>query len=131
MTTIVVPDHRSAVMEILSIGGFRRLWLSNGFTFMGLRVQEMALAWLVLEITGVNMWAGIVNGLPVITVIIFSLTGGGTVVFYRMAKMENERFHLSTSYTRDYVENYFIEKYPNSGWTPILQTLVPVGDQDR
>ena len=62
---------------------------------------------------------------------IFSLTGGGTVVYYRMAKMENEKFNLATTYTRDYVENYFIEKYPDSGWIPILQTLVPVGDQDR
>ena len=62
---------------------------------------------------------------------IFSLTGGGTVVFYRMAKMENERFSLATTYTRDYVENYFIKKFPDSGWVPILQTLVPVGDQDR
>jgi hypothetical protein len=62
---------------------------------------------------------------------IFSLTGGGTVVHYRMAKMENEKFHLATTYTRDYVENYFIEKYPDSGWVPILQTLVPTGDQER
>lgn len=62
---------------------------------------------------------------------IFSLTGGGTVEYFRMAKMENERFRLSTTYTRDYVENYFIKKFPDSGWVPILQTLVPVGDQDR
>ncbi|MFC1500164.1 hypothetical protein ACFL6T_04005 [Candidatus Zixiibacteriota bacterium] len=62
---------------------------------------------------------------------IFSLTGGGTVVYYRMAKMEDNKFHLATTYTRDYVENYFIEKYPDSGWTPILETLVPVRDQDR
>ena len=62
---------------------------------------------------------------------IFSLTGGGVVNFYRMAKLEDDRFHLASSYTKDYVENYFIAKYPDSGWVPILETLVPVGDQDR
>ncbi len=62
---------------------------------------------------------------------VFSLTGGGTVVHYKMAKMDNDKFHLSTTYTRDYVENYFINKYPDSGWVPILQTLVPAGGQER
>ncbi len=76
MVAIPVPTQRPAVLDILSIGSFRRLWLSNGFTYMGLRVREMAFAWLVLEMTGVNMWAGIVNGLPVFSVILFSLVGG-------------------------------------------------------
>jgi len=62
---------------------------------------------------------------------IFSLTGGGMVVYYRVPKMDGDKFNLVTGYTRDYVENYFIEKYPDSGWVPILETLVPVGDQDH
>lgn len=61
---------------------------------------------------------------------VFSLQGG-TVRYYPRAKMENEKFHNANRYTRDYVEKYFIEKYPDSGWTPILQTLMPVGEEDR
>jgi hypothetical protein len=62
---------------------------------------------------------------------VFALTGGGTVKYYRMAKMENERFDLAQTYTRDYVEQYFIDKYPDSGWVPILQTLLPRGAEER
>ncbi|MFC1628262.1 hypothetical protein ACFL3H_04015 [Gemmatimonadota bacterium] len=62
---------------------------------------------------------------------IFSLTGGGVVNYFRMTKMDDDKFNLTSGYTRDYVENYFIAKYPDSGWIPILETLVPVGDQDH
>ncbi len=58
---------------------------------------------------------------------IFSVLPGGEVRFYNRARMENEFFHLADSYTRGFVEDYFIEKYPESGWVRILQQIRPEG----
>jgi hypothetical protein len=57
---------------------------------------------------------------------IFSIMGGGTVYYEPRPKMENEAFHIEERYTRPYVEQYFIDKYPDSGWVPILQAIMPV-----
>ena len=70
------PRQRPAFLDILSIRAFRYLWLSNGLTFMGARVQELAVAWLVLEMTDSKLWVGVGNGAPTLPVIFFSLLGG-------------------------------------------------------
>ena len=76
MVTIALPAQKPAFLDILSIRPFRILWFSNGLTFMGIRIQDMAVAWLVLEMTGSKLWVGIVNGLPALAIILFSLMGG-------------------------------------------------------
>ena len=76
MVTIALPSQRPAFLDILSIQRFRLLWLSNGLSFMGMRIQDMAVAWLVLEMTDSNLWVGVVNGLPALSIVIFSLLGG-------------------------------------------------------
>ena len=58
---------------------------------------------------------------------IFSVLPGGDVRYYNRYRMNNEMFHLADSYTRGFVEQYFIDKYPDSGWTPILKQLLPEG----
>lgn len=62
---------------------------------------------------------------------VFSVMGSGQVYWETRPKMDNEIFHLETGYTRDYVEKYFIDKFPDSGWTPTLQILLPVGGDNR
>ena len=76
MVTIALPAQKPAFLDILSIRPYRLLWFSNGLTFMGIRIQDMAVAWLVLEMTGSKLWVGIVNGLPALAIILFSLMGG-------------------------------------------------------
>ena len=75
---IALPSRRPtpAFLETLYIGSFRRLLLSNGLSFMGRHYQSVAIAWLVLEMTNSKLWVGIVNGVPAISIIIFSLIGG-------------------------------------------------------
>jgi len=52
----------------------------------------------------------------------------------------NKKWHSTSSITgKDGEEKLLprgfcqqiLDKYPDSGWVPILQTLVPVGDQER
>ena len=73
---VVLPKQRPVFLDILSIDSFRYLWMSNGLSFMGMRVRDMITAWLVLEMTGSGLWVGLVNGLPAISIIVFSLLGG-------------------------------------------------------
>ena len=58
---------------------------------------------------------------------IFSVLPGGEVRFYNAARMDNNVYHLSDGYTRGFVEDYFIENYPESGWVRVLQQIRPVG----
>ena len=71
-----LPLRRPAFLDILGISSFRYLWLGNGMSYMGEKVMAMAVAWLVLEMTGSNLWVGIVNGVPALAVIIFSVIAG-------------------------------------------------------
>ena len=43
---------------------------------MGARVRDMTIAWIVLEMTDSKLWVGVVNGLPAVSIIFFSLLGG-------------------------------------------------------
>ena len=73
---VTEATDKPSVLAALSIRSFRYLWLSNGLTFVGVRIPNMAIAWLVLELTDSRLWVGIANGLPAISVIFFSLLGG-------------------------------------------------------
>ena len=75
-SAIAQPKQRPVFLDILSISAFRYLWLGNGLSFMGMRVRDMAVAWLVLEMTNSKLWVGLVNGLPTVSIILFSLIGG-------------------------------------------------------
>jgi MFS family permease len=66
-----------AVAGLLSIPGFLQLSISNGLAHsFGQRMQGMAVAWLVLEMTGSKFWLGVINGAPALSIILFSLVGG-------------------------------------------------------
>jgi len=63
--------------SLLSIPGFQRLCASNAVTqSFGQRIQGIAVAWLVLEMTGSKFWLGVINGLPTVSIVLFSLIGG-------------------------------------------------------
>jgi hypothetical protein len=66
-----------AVAGLLSIPGFLQLSISNGLAHsFGQRMQGIAVAWLVLEMTGSKFWLGVINGAPSLSIILFSLVGG-------------------------------------------------------
>ena len=56
---------------------------------------------------------------------VFSVLPGQEVRHYRIAYMEGDQFHLTDTYDRPLVVEYFLEKYPNSGWVPILEQQLP------
>jgi hypothetical protein len=56
---------------------------------------------------------------------VFSVVLGGDVYYANRPRMRGESFHLNDTYERGFVEEYFIEKYPDSGWRPILEQLLP------
>ncbi len=56
---------------------------------------------------------------------IFSVVLGGDVYYQNRPRIRGESFQLNDTYTRGFVEEYFIEKYPDSGWRPILEKLLP------
>ena len=66
----------ASLVSLLSVRGFAALCLGNGLALSGLRLQSIAIAWLVLDMTGSKMWLGIVNGVPALAVVCFSLLGG-------------------------------------------------------
>ena len=70
------PNQRPAFQDVFSIASFRYLWVGNGLSYMGEKVMVMAVAWLILDMTGSNLWVGIVNGVPALAVIFFSVIAG-------------------------------------------------------
>ncbi|MFQ6027109.1 MAG: MFS transporter [Dehalococcoidia bacterium] len=73
---VAPPKPPPAFLQALGIGAFRRLLASNGLAFMGKYIQNIIVAWLVLEMTDSNFWVGIVNGVPALSIVLFSLFGG-------------------------------------------------------
>ena len=67
---------RAPFLELLNLQGFRNLCVGNGFAFMGMRMRDMVIAWMVLEMTDSQLWVGLVIGLPTFTIILFSIVGG-------------------------------------------------------
>ena len=56
---------------------------------------------------------------------IFSVLPGSEVRHANRPRIRDEAFYLAETYTRGFVEEYFIEKFPDSGWTPTLRELLP------
>ena len=61
---------------LLGVRGFLRLCVGTGIALSGQRLQNIALAWLVLEMTGSKLWLGVVVGVPSLVAITGSLSGG-------------------------------------------------------
>lgn len=92
MTSQAVAEERQSVIDaplrgfasrmpgladLLAVPGFVQLAVSNGLAqSFGMRMQGIAVAWVVLELTDSRMWLGIVNGAPAVSIILFSLLGG-------------------------------------------------------
>jgi MFS family permease len=72
--TTLVP---AGLADVLTVPGFVQLILSNalGHSF-AMRMQGIAIAWVVLGMTGSKMWLGVINGVPAVSVVLFSLLGG-------------------------------------------------------
>ncbi|MCI0438820.1 MAG: MFS transporter, partial [Chloroflexi bacterium] len=73
---VAAASRRPAFMQIFSISSFRFLWLGNGISYMGEKGLDVAVAWLVLEMTGSQMWMGIIKGVPALSIVFFSIAGG-------------------------------------------------------
>jgi MFS family permease len=72
-----LAERLSDSVDMLSIPGFLKLTLGNAFSqSFAMRMQGIAIAWVVLEMTDSRMWLGIVNGVPAVAVVLFSLAGG-------------------------------------------------------
>ncbi len=56
---------------------------------------------------------------------IFSVLPGQEVRHATRPRIRDESFYLNDTYTRGFVEEYFIEKFPESGWSAILRELLP------
>lgn len=68
---------RIGLGDLMAVPGIVRVSVSNGLVQgFGNRMQGIVVAWLVLEMTGSKSWLGIVNGVPVLPVLLFSLLGG-------------------------------------------------------
>jgi hypothetical protein len=66
-----------ALTGLLAVPGFLQICVSNALAqSFGQRMQALAVGWLVLEMSGSTFWVGIVNGVPAISIVIFSLAGG-------------------------------------------------------
>lgn len=54
-------------------------------------------------------------------------THSNEMEYYNLAELNGESFGSRRSYTQPRIEEYFIRKYPDSGWVPILRQLLPPG----
>lgn len=60
-----------------SVTGFLQLCASNALAHsFGQRIQGIAVAWVVLDLTGSKAWLGVINGLPTLAIVPLSLLGG-------------------------------------------------------
>ena len=48
----------------------------------------------------------------------------GEIHYYNRARVDGESFVYSKAYHRPYVEEYLLQRYPESGWAPILRQLI-------
>jgi len=56
---------------------------------------------------------------------IFVHTFFGEIKYYNLNFIDRESFETPRTYTRPYIEEYFVKKYPDSGWVPILKLMLP------
>ena len=72
-----IPRYFSAnFINLYSIRDFKFLIISNIFTFAGYQIRIMAIAWIVLDLTGSEKTMGLINSVPGIAIISMSLFGG-------------------------------------------------------
>ena len=72
-----LASRAPGLADLLSVPGILSLSISNGLVQgFGQRMQGIVVAWLVLEMTGSKFWLGVVNGVPALSVLLFSLLGG-------------------------------------------------------
>lgn len=71
-------------MAALRHRNFRIYWLGQAVSLVGTWIQNVALAWLVLELTGSPLLLGLVGAAQFTPILLFSLLGG--VIADRMAK---------------------------------------------
>ena len=72
-----IPSYFSDnFMNLFSIRDFKFLIISNIFTFAGYQIRVMAIAWIVLDLTGSEKTMGLINSVPGIAIITMSLFGG-------------------------------------------------------
>ena len=72
-----IPTYFSAnFINLFSIRDFKFLIISNIFTFAGYQIRIMAIAWIVLDLTGSEKTMGLINSVPGIAIISMSLFGG-------------------------------------------------------
>ena len=72
-----LASRAPALADLAAVPGFIQLSISNGLSqSFGQRIQAIAIAWLVLEMTGSVFWLGVVIGAPAISTVLFSLAGG-------------------------------------------------------
>jgi len=66
-----------AFTGLMTMPGVLQICLSNGLAqSFGQRMQAIAVGWLVLDMSGSEFWLGIINGVPAISIVVFSLVGG-------------------------------------------------------
>ncbi|HWO72261.1 MAG TPA: hypothetical protein VNN21_01750, partial [Dehalococcoidia bacterium] len=76
-SSVTGQPRLSQLVGLLAVPGFLKLCVSNGLAHsFGQRMQGIAVAWLVLEMTGSTFWLGVINGLPAVSIVLFSLGGG-------------------------------------------------------
>jgi MFS family permease len=63
-------------LDTLRDRNFRYLLLTTGLERLAFRIREMGQAWLVLQLTDSKLWVGLVNGPPVVPVLMLSMWGG-------------------------------------------------------
>ncbi len=73
----LLAKRMPALDALLSVPGFVQLCVSNALAqAFGNRLQALAVAWLVLEMTDSKIWLGLINGAPAISIVLFSFVGG-------------------------------------------------------
>ena len=65
-----------AIFAALSIGNYRKFFIGQAFSLLGTWIQSVAIAWLVLEITGSAASIGFAVALQFLPVLIFGPYGG-------------------------------------------------------
>ncbi|ACA59022.1 MFS transporter [Candidatus Desulforudis audaxviator] len=82
--TAPAPRKRARPLAALRHRNFRIYWLGQAVSLVGTWIQNVALAWLVLELTGSPLLLGLVGAAQFTPILLFSLLGG--VIADRMAK---------------------------------------------
>ncbi|MEE8363105.1 MAG: MFS transporter, partial [Dehalococcoidia bacterium] len=67
---------KPVAIELLGMANFRWLLLGNALVMMSFQIRNMGQSWLVLELTDSQLWVGIVNGAPAITIMLLGMFGG-------------------------------------------------------